>query len=169
MKHEYFTKADRVILRPLESEDLEKMRLLRNQNRSRFIDTMEITAETQSRWYACYLYRAGDYMFSVFHEESDKWIGAVGLYDVNMECGVGEFGRLLIGRELVPERGMGVDATKAVCDFAFRQLRLKKLGLEVFHDNIAALITYLKAGFMPIRIKECADGRKLLYMECDIK
>ena len=51
MRHEYSSAYGRVILRPLKLEDAETLRVLRNQNRDKFVSTAEITAEAQSaRW-----------------------------------------------------------------------------------------------------------------------
>lgn len=165
MKHEYTAAFGRTELRPLGVEDAERLRLLRNRNSGRFVDTTEITAESQRIWYSHYLERIGDYMFSVYHQPTGVWIGAAGIYDVNAADGSAEFGRLLIGRNLAPERGLGTDTVKALCGFAFRQLGLERLRLEVYHDNAAALITYLKAGFLPVCLEDCSDGRRLLHME----
>jgi len=165
MKHEYTVSYGRVLLRPLAQTDTEELRLLRNRKREFFLNSTVISAETQKKWYQQYLEKPGDYMFSICHGVSGKWIGAVGIYDVEPESGMAEFGRLLIGCELVTERGLGTDATKAACVFAFQQLRLKRLKLNVYHDNTAALVTYLKAGFLPIGLEKQIDGKKLLHME----
>lgn len=164
MRHEYSSAYGRVILRPLKLEDAETLRVLRNQNRDKFVSTAEITAEAQSAWYSRYLERAGDYMFSVYDQRSSQWVGAVGIYDVDVKTGLAEFGRLLIGREFIPERGLGTDATRAACKFAFDQLGLKELRLEVYHNNVPALVTYLKSGFLPYALEAVEDGRRLVHM-----
>lgn len=38
-------------------------------------------------------------MFSVYLKDSNEWIGAVSIYNVDLENETGEFGRLLIGSE----------------------------------------------------------------------
>lgn len=73
--------------------------------------------------------------------------GAVSIYEIKDGCA--EFGRLLIDRDAAGRGGLGVDATRAACKLAFEQLGVEQIALEVYCDNPAAQITYLKAGFWP--------------------
>lgn len=166
MKHEYAISYKRVQLQSLTWEDAEKMRQLRNRNSSKFFDTKEISEEMQKKWYANYLKAENDYMFSVYLKDSNEWIGAVSIYNVDLENETGEFGRLLIGSEKI--RGLGVDATVAACKFAFEQLGIKMVHLEVYADNIPAVKTYKKAGFKLCKAKNAENKADILYMEKNI-
>lgn len=162
MKHCYSMRGERVFLRPLEGEDLERMRILRNRNRHFFVSSDEITEEAQQRWYEAYLIRENDYMFSIFYRE--LWVGVVSLYAVNLKCGQAEFGRLMIDREAAGVGGLGVDTTRTACKIAFEQLNIQTVILEVYADNAAAQITYLKAGFIPEGMTCDAAGQKMVQM-----
>ncbi len=165
MKHEYEALYGRVELRSLSLSDAERMRVLRNQNSSSFFNAAQITPEAQRRWYEKYLSAEGDYMFSVYLCETNQWVGAVGIYHVDQLNDRCEFGRLMIDRSAVAERGLGVDTTLAACQFAFHQLGLSTVFLEVFQDNLAAVRTYERSGFQVCGTRLEDTGKTILYME----
>lgn len=163
MNHEYQSTYKRVILKPLSLADAEKMRQIRNQNRTRFFDAKEISAESQQKWYNHYIAAKNDYMFSVYLKDPDVWVGAVGIYHVDLQEKSAEFGRLLIHSENI--RGLGLDATLAACKFAFEQLKIKKIYLEVYANNISAIRTYERAGFQLCENRSTENSVSILYME----
>ena len=69
MKHDYKYLSHRVQLRPLEQEDIEPLRILRNQNRQYFLSQQEITKKEQEEWYRSYLTRMNDIMFKIAKNE----------------------------------------------------------------------------------------------------
>lgn len=161
MKHLYSADCGEFVLKPMEEADIEKMRLLRNRNRNWFVFSGQITREEQKAWYQRYLAQEGDFLFSAFYR--DRWIGAGALYDV--ADGQAEFGRLLVDRTAAGRGGLGTEITSAICQIGFQQLSLQAIYLEVYTDNIAAQITYLKAGFKAVGLLEDSGGRKMLRME----
>ncbi|MBM6974894.1 GNAT family N-acetyltransferase [Intestinimonas butyriciproducens] len=165
MRHEYQARAGRVLLLPLTLPDAQRMRELRNRSSQMFFHTEFITAEAQEEWYARYARTENDYMFSVLFSPSEQWVGAVSIYHVDKTQGRCEFGRLMIDRSAVTERGLGVDATLAACAFAFETLELSTVYLEVFADNMAAVRTYERAGFQTCQERLEKTGRTILYME----
>lgn len=168
MKHEYTSCYGRVILKSLTLEDAEQMRLLRNRNSIKFFDANEITSEMQKKWYESYLNTEHDYMFSVYLQDKDQWVGAVSIYHVDLQSMTGEFGRLLIDKEKAKQRGLGVDATQAACKFAFDKLGLSMVYLEVYADNIAAIKTYEKSGFKLCKTRNEENKVSIIYMEKNI-
>ena len=97
-------------------------------------------------------------------ERPEQFIGAVALYDIDGETRQAEFGRLMIDREAAGRRGLGYDATVCACEFGFARLGLQRIYLDVYADNIAAVKTYEKAGFITYDRKKM-NGRQLLNME----
>ena len=154
MKHRYYVQGERIMLSPMEEYEIENLRMLRNKCRYYFADVAEIYPDAQSKWYMQYLNRLNDYMFSVFQLPYRKWIGAVAVYDVNLMELCATFGRLMIDHDKADLRGLGVDVVMGISEFARLQLHLNLLYLEVRQDNPAAIITYLKSGFIPIRMSE---------------
>jgi len=164
MEHSFTQEYDRVKLLPLSAEDAEKMRVVRNKNSKRFFSTARISPEAQQAWYAKYLQMPNDYMFSVYLKKTENWVGAVSVYHIDADTKCAEFGRIIIDKELTDEKGLGCDTTIAACRFAFEQLNLKYVYLEVYADNIPALHTYLKAGFRENHRFRDETGKEIIHM-----
>lgn len=148
MKHQYVYANGRIILKPLELEDIEELRELRNRERHCFLSTQIIEKDGQRKWYEAYLEKEGDIMFKVVKTTApDEFIGTIAVYDIDVENKAAEFGRLVIDKEKAPEKGTGLDAVIAVCKFAFEKLKLNRISAVVLKDNERALKVYLKAGF----------------------
>lgn len=165
MRHNYSGIYGRVELRPLNAGDAELMRRLRNRRRDRFVTSEEISEQQQREWFDSYQDKAGDYMFSVYHLETGKWVGAVGIYDLDEETGQAEFGRLMVDSGIVGEHGLGTYATICASEIAFAVLKVKKLILEVYADNIAAIKTYDRSGFKKLHTIKDPNGREMIQME----
>lgn len=165
MRHEYYARAGRILLRPLTLADAQRMRELRNQNNHMFFHAEQITPEEQEKWYARYITTENDYMFSAILLPEKQWAGAVSIYHVDPFRRKGEFGRLMIDHSVTKEHGLGVDTTLAACDFAFQTLGLSMVYLEVFADNLAAVRTYERTGFQVIENRPKDTGRAILHME----
>ena len=165
MKHNYAICGERIRLSPLSEDDAERLRILRNRNSCRFIDSAEISADAQLKWYQKYIVKPCDYMFSAVYKATNQWIGAVGLYNVDTVCCEAEFGRLVVDKEAAGIGGLGVDVTRAVCQIGFEQLGLRCIILEVYSNNIPAIKTYQRSGFTEVGSRCDNNGKKLLLME----
>ncbi len=160
MDHKLLGEYNKVLLSPLSYLDIEKLRIIRNKNKRWFVYQKSISIEEQVEWYCGYLSRSDDVMFSVFHRDSQKWVGAVGLYHIDQIHKQAEFGRIVIDGASVNEKGLGLDATICVCNIGFEKLGLSKITLEVYNNNVSARKTYERAGFSTVS----SDG-KMLFME----
>jgi RimJ/RimL family protein N-acetyltransferase len=139
---------DGIRLQPIEKDDIEEIRLLRNANKDFFFYSREITTDEQESWFEKYLKRKDDYTFKVVKTSNTyEIIGMVALYDFQPDLKQCEFGRIIINHNKVNEKGIGLKATKCACQIAFEQLGVDKIVLEVFADNIRAYKTYISAGF----------------------
>lgn len=151
MNHQYEYENKRIILKPLEVEDIENLRNLRNRNRQFFITQAEITKEGQANWYQGYLKKDNDIMFKVvLKEKQEQFIGAVAVYDIDREAKTCEFGRIVIDKELAGEKGVGTETVEAICGFAFSELGMKKIKAEVLKENVRAIAVYKKNGFVTV-------------------
>lgn len=166
MFHKFEGKYDKIILEPLKKEDIEDLRLLRNkkENRECFIYQKEISKEEQEKWFEKYLEKETDIMFVVSLKEDKRPIGYVALYDIDNEKKNCEFGRIIVDKTKVLEKGIGTQITKCCCDIGFEKLGMNMIYLEVFSDNIPALKTYLKVGFIE-RKRYIKNDREIIYME----
>lgn len=164
MDHLFSAQYQRIRLSPLQKDETEALRILRNQKRNWFVFGDIISPQQQSIWFEKYLKRPDDCMFSAYHAESGKWVGAVALYHISPNRHSAEFGRLLVDGTRVGEKGLGVDATVCACKIGFEQMGLEEITLEVFADNPAAIKTYRRAGFLQTG-EENRDGRPMLLMK----
>lgn len=159
MEHYYEIKSERIILKPLKKEDIEMLRVLRNRASKYFITQKHITKEQQRQWYETYLKKQNDYMFKVvLRSKPDEFVGAAALYDIDMDEGSAEFGRIVVDSKKA--QGIGKEITNAICQFGYEELGLAKIICTVFKDNERAVQIYKKIGFEIVEEKE-----GLLYME----
>ena len=156
-----------IVLKSLEQKNIEDLRILRNkkENRKCFIYQNEITKEEQEKWYKNYLKKENDIMFSAFiNGVLEKPIGYAALYDIDKNSKKCEFGRIIVDKSRVSKKGIGYQITKCLCEIGFEKLGLEMIYLEVFSDNIPAIKTYLKAGFVEKNRYE-KEGKEIIYME----
>lgn len=148
MKHLYKYEYERIMLLPLEESDIEELRILRNQERQFFSTTGIITQENQKKWYESYLKKKNDIMFKVVKKDApDCFVGAIAVYDISDDLATAEVGRTVIDKNKAPEKGIGMEATKAVCKFAFDVLHVKKIVAEVLKTNERIIKVDQRAGF----------------------
>ena len=161
MLHQLNAQYGRILLLPIEHKDIEFLRLLRNRERKWFVYSEEISEKAQEEWFARYRTVINDYMFSIYRKDNaGSTVGFAALYHVDEIKKTGEFGRIIIDKEKASERGLGYDSTVCACLIGFEQLHLDKIMLEVFSNNISAIKTYEKAGFV-----SCKENNSIIYME----
>jgi diamine N-acetyltransferase len=102
----------------------------------------------EEQWFDRMLAAQGttDHHFVICLLADDRPIGTIGLHGVDLTNGTAEFG-IAIGEKGEWDKGYGTDATRAICDFGFGELRLERIGLEVYADNARGRRAYEKAGF----------------------
>lgn len=155
MQHSYEFSYKRIILKPLREEDIEMLRILRNKEKQYFLSTEDISPEQQRSWYSNYLNKNDDIMFKVVKkEEPDEFIGAIAVYAIDNKKKTAEVGRTVIDKKKAPEKGIGMDATKAVCKFAFDILNIKKIVAEVLKSNKRIIKVDTRAGFVIVGDKD---------------
>lgn len=161
MKHEYRFEYGRIVLEPLEESDIEQLRVLRNSQKQFFISQDEIESEAQKQWYERYLNNSRDIMFRVVKKENQKeFIGAIALYDIDSKKRTAECGRTVIDKAKAPEKGIGMEATKAACLFGFEVLGLQKIVGEVLKTNERIIKVDLRAGFQIV-----GEDENLFFIE----
>lgn len=103
----------------------------------------------EERWFERMLEHEGTtiHHFVICLLADDREIGTSGLHDVDLGNGTAEFG-IAIGEKAEWGKGYGTDATRAICDFGFAELRLERIGLLVYAENPRARRAYEKAGFV---------------------
>lgn len=154
-----------VALKPISENELEYLRSWRNDpENTRYLRQIPyITPEMQKRWYETYLANADEMTFAIYEtRELCRVVGSLSLYDF---CdGEAEFGKILIGDSEAHGKSIGLNATVALLKIAFTSLKLNKVRLHVFKDNVPAVKVYEKAGFVTVDEHE-TNGMKELTME----
>ena len=99
-------------------------------------------------WFENKLQKNDEYLFAIEAHVEDAWvhIGNVGLHAIDWKNGSTIFG-IAIGEKAYWNKGYGTDATRAMLRFAFAELNLHRVELEVFANNARAMRAYEKAGF----------------------
>ncbi|WP_026496828.1 GNAT family N-acetyltransferase [Butyrivibrio sp. WCD3002] len=149
MNHNYELKSDKITLKPMSSVDSECYRVLRNRkdNISFFFSGAEITQDQQANWYNKYLTDETQYMFSIYETDSARYIGGIGIYDVDKSSGCAEVGRIIVDRELAAGKHYGAKAIELLEKLAGEELGLKLLYANIYSTNGPSLKSFYGAGF----------------------
>lgn len=158
--------GNRVCLRSFELSDLDEImkywnvielrRLLgnvdrgpaaRNQEEEWIKDTWKLRQERRA------------FMFAIEAIADKKHIGGSGLFNIDWTSRSAEVGISIYNPEYWG-KGYGVESLDLLLDFAFRDLNLNRVGLEVFEFNERAHKCYLKVGF-----KEFGRKRRARFIE----
>ncbi len=85
-------------------------------------------------------------VFAICLFEGDRHIGNCDLTNIDRDNRVATFG-ILIGEKDCRGKGLGEEASRTLCRFAFDEVNLHKLRLDVHTTNAGALRTYERVGF----------------------
>ena len=100
-------------------------------------------------------------IYGLFDEAGD-YIGTVELYDIGARRAT--LG-IIIGEKSHWGRGYGPEAIAAILEHAFETLRLERVVLSTFGDNLRAQAAFKKAGFKELRRLSHRQGRISVQME----
>lgn len=164
MNHNYRIDFENITLRPLIKDDIEKLRIWRNdQKNSQFLRKIPfITKEMQLTWFERYILDDDEICFAIVeNRELKRIVGSLSLYEFsNNSC---FFGKILIGDVEAHSRKVGTNASIAATMIAFEKLDIKVINLFVYADNYAAVKVYKNAGFTIVGEHETENG-KLEYL-----
>lgn len=99
------------------------------------------------------------FVFAIEVMADKKLIGGTGLFNIDWTSRTADVGISIYNPEYWG-KGYGVEALDLLLGFAFQDLNLNRVGLEVFDFNQRAHKCYLKAGF-----KEAGRRRKARFIE----
>lgn len=143
-------RGERVYLRPAERDDIPTF--VRWFNDADVLANLAMSAPIsgagEAAWFERMLAAQGvtDYHFVICLLADHRPIGTIGLHEISFVNGRAEFG-IAIGERSEWNKGHGTDATRAICDFGFGELRLERIGLFVYEGNDRGRRAYQKAGF----------------------
>lgn len=148
MDHNYSASYGNVRLRPLKREDIENLRVWRNDAvKTRFLRPIgHITPEMQEKWFENYLNNEQEIVFAIDEiQDLNRMVGSVSLYDFNGD--VAEIGKIRVGDPEAAGRGIGRASLVIAMHIGFEKLGLNKIIASVHQENVAAHKNDMKIGF----------------------
>ena len=141
--------GDLVILRALEEADLE--RCYRWMNDPMIVRTLKsrypMPFQQEAKWLENAVQTPSERHFAVERREDRAHIGNASIHDIDWVSRTAYFG-LFIGEPAAWNKGFGSDAIKNLVRFAFEEMNLRKLKVNVFDYNDRAKHVLTQAGFV---------------------
>ena len=140
-------KSKKIILKPPKiSEAKQYLKWLKDPDVSQYIGSfVDLTLE-QEKEYLKKIKTDDSKIFWSIYTKSGKHIGSTDLHDLVMPHKRTSWG-IMIGDKNEWDKGYGSDALKTILSYAFKQLKLNRFELEVFHKNKRGIKCYQKCGF----------------------
>ncbi|MCR4391267.1 MAG: GNAT family N-acetyltransferase [Candidatus Acetothermia bacterium] len=142
--------GERVRLRQIEREDIPTfVRWFNDPEVRQFLVMYEpMSRAKEERWFAAQLERRDEFLYAIEAQVDGSWvhIGNLGLHRVDWKNRTAVFG-IVLGEKAYWGQGYGSEAARVLLRFAFQELNLHRVELEVFAFNARAIRCYEKAGF----------------------
>jgi len=150
-----------VRLRLLAEDDLAMTLMWRNREEVRlWLGTpAEIPFDTHLAWFREHEMSDDAFMFIVEDIATSVPLGQVSIYGIDRDVGTAEVGRF-IAAPGVSGKGLIREAIVALLDFAFTEMNLERLILEVVPSNQRAIKLYASLGFQTVN-SNSADAKML--------
>lgn len=155
----------KVILRPVEEEDLEMLRELTNRPdyENMIVGwSFPISKKEQIEWFQkC---KNGlERLRYIIETPEDGAVGMIGLKDIDWKNGSADGLGMRIARKEIRTRGLATDAWMTLLRYAFDELRLNRVNGSALEYNIASRKVCEKVGFKVEGIKRGAIYKKGEY------
>ncbi len=143
-------RGEKVELGPVQREYLPKyVEWLNDWEVSRFLAPgipLPLNLEEETEWFERRRQDKDDLVFAIRAQPENQLIGNCGLHRLDWKNRIAVFG-IFIGDKNYWSKGYGTDATRTLLRFAFEQMGLNRVELEVYDFNTRAQRAYEKAGF----------------------
>lgn len=153
--------GNKIILRLVEEEDSYFiLKLRQNIELNKYISSTDITVEQQKEWIKKYKIRENnkeEYYFIVLNKKINQSCGTVRIYNIDKINKVATWGSFIL--DFTRPDGASKEVIDISLNFAFKELKLKKIELDVRKANKKAIYIYEKNGF----IKEKEDNINYYY------
>jgi len=106
-----------------------------------------MTDEAEAEWYERASKATDSYTFAIRTLADDVLIGNCSLFEISQKNRVATFG-IVVGNKEYWGKGYGSDATREMLRFAFYELNLNRVQLEVYDFNKRAIRAYENVGFV---------------------
>lgn len=149
MTGEYRDIGAGIYLRLMTYEDTDLIVAWRNSDavRKKFIYQELFTREGHEHWIRTMVETGRVVQMMICDLASDRPLGSVYIRDIDRQHNKAEYG-IFIGEDSARGRGVGTAAAELMLRYCFEEEGLHRVYLRVFADNIQALRSYEKAGFV---------------------
>lgn len=139
-----------IFLRPMELYDAEKVGKWRfsEDNYSYFYEFTPTSRFVNELWFQDTLKKKTELNFIITEKNGNIDIGMISLVDIDFRNQKCEMGRVLIAEKDARGKGFGKQAIQLLLEYAFKHLNMHKVYCEVLSDNLTAIETYKKCGFI---------------------
>lgn len=142
--------GERVRLRAIERSDLPNfIRWFNDPEVRQYLLRYEpVSTEDEERWFEDIQKRENDRVYAIEALIREEWIhiGTIGLHGIRWKDRCAALG-IAIGEKAYWNQGYGTDAIRALLRFAFEEMNLHRVELEVLDFNLRARRCYEKVGF----------------------
>lgn len=146
---EYMDEQAGIFLRLMTAEDTDDIVSWRNSEkvRKRFIYQGTFTREGHENWIRTMVETGKVVQMMICEISTGKAVGSVYVRDIDATHHKAEYG-IFIGEDDARGKGYGTAAAKLMIRYCFEELQLHRLFLRVYADNVRAIRSYEKAGFV---------------------
>lgn len=137
-------KNENIVVREFRKDDIEnKVKWINDKRNNKYLHyDIPLCEEKTLEWYKNKAKNRFDCVIE-YQDVPIGWIGLIGIDDINQKA---EF-YITIGNDEFKRRGIATRATKLILEYAFKELNLNKVYLNVDEENEAACKLYEKIGF----------------------
>lgn len=167
---EYSDASAGIYLRLMTYDDTDLIVAWRNSDgvRKNFIYQALFTRESHENWMKTMVETGKVVQMIICDSASDEPLGSVYIRDIDRHHNKAEYG-IFIGEPDARGRGVGTAAAKLMLRYCFEEEGLHRVYLRAFSDNIQAVKSYEKAGFVReglLRDDVCIEGqyRDIVWM-----
>lgn len=167
---EYSDASAGIYLRLMTYDDTDLIVAWRNSDgvRKNFIYQALFTRESHENWMKTMVETGKVVQMIICDSASDEPLGSVYIRDIDRHHNKAEYG-IFIGEPDARGRGVGTAAAKLMLRYCFEEEGLHRVYLRAFSDNIQAIKSYEKAGFVReglLRDDVCIEGqyRDIVWM-----
>ena len=160
---QYIDEHAGIYLRLMTYEDTENIVNWRNSDavRKNFIYQALFTRESHENWIRTMVETGKVVQMIICENDTDRPVGSVYIRDIDKTHQKAEYD-IFIGEPQARGKGYGTAAARLMIKYCFEELQLHRLFLRVYAENIQAIRSYEKAGFVKeahLREDVCIDGK----------
>lgn len=133
---------DKLIIRSISQQDIELLRIWKNDHRDSFFFNEIITPEMQNNWFQGYLEKNDDFMMII--QQGNEKIGCIGFRLIRDTV---DIYNVILGQKEFSKKGYIAIALNLVCREAMRRYPKKPIKASVLKTN-PALQWYRRRGFV---------------------